>query len=80
MANDKFMFDLRTPIAVSKEDFYLSLIDALVTELRKYTEVEIVNEQILVNFKIQREIEQAEILAKTYQQKADLLKKQLVED
>ena len=52
MANDKFMFDLRTPIAVSKEDFYLSLIDALVTELRKYTEVEIVNEQILVNFKI----------------------------
>lgn len=78
--NNKVTFDLKCPATVDPSDFYLDLIDFLSTELRKYTTVEIINEEILDNFKLENEIQHAEILAKTYQQRADLLRKQKVKE
>ncbi len=74
--SDKITFDLRCPIGVNLSDFYLDLIDFLSAELSKYTTVEIINKEILDNFKFEKEIQIAEALAKTYQQKAYLLRKQ----
>lgn len=74
MHNEKVTFNLQCPTAVRKEEFYLNLIDYLVKELRKYTEVEIYNESILENYKLNSEIKECEIMIQTYQQKLDLLK------
>lgn len=71
---EKVTFNLQCPIAVRKEEFYLDLISYLVKELRKYTEVEIYNESILENYKLNNEIKECEIMIQTYQQKLDLLK------
>ena len=70
-------FDMRVPAGCDATEYYLSLVDFLAHELMKHTKVEIINEQILDNFKLQQEIKSAEIMAKTYQQKADLLKRHL---
>ena len=49
--NEKVIFDLRCAPGVTPEQHYLVLIEFLTTELRKYTEVEIINEEILDKFK-----------------------------
>lgn len=58
-------FDLSLPPLVSnKEEFYLSLIDFLVEELRKYANVTIYNEDILDQWK-QKEDERKDKLSKS---------------
>ena len=74
---NKITFDLKCPVGVNLYDYYLGLIDFLGFELGKYTIVEIHNKEILDKFKLEKEIQIADTLAKTYVQKAELLRKQL---
>ena len=56
------VFDLSLPLSVyNKEEFYLSLINFLVEELRKYVNVKIYNESILEQWK-QKVEEQCKML------------------
>ena len=48
---DTVKFNLQCPPGMSIENHHLTLIDYLVTELRKYTTVEIINAKILEEFK-----------------------------
>lgn len=78
MEKKKVAFNLQPPIGVLAVDHYLGLIDFLVEQLNQYIDVEIVHKETLTNWRISREIESAELMVKTYQQKADLLRKELV--
>lgn len=49
--NEKVTFDLRCPPGVAPQEHYLSLVEFLTIALRNYTEVEIINEEILDKFK-----------------------------
>ena len=48
---NKVIFDLSCPPNITPEQYYLDLIDYLVEELRKHTEVQVVNEDILTKHK-----------------------------
>ena len=77
MEDDTFYLDLSTPVMISDADYRLCLVRDLVNELRKYTKVELIHEEILKEFELKQEIQMAENSARMYQQKADLLKEKL---
>ncbi len=59
-----FYIDIQTPpTLISDADFRLYLIRDLVKELRKYENVEIINEEILTNFLTNEERKLREALA-----------------
>lgn len=74
---EKVIFDMKPPIAVSTEDHYISLITYLVSELLKYTEVEIRNNYIIEIKETKDEIQLAKALEDTYKIRAEALTQKL---
>ena len=71
---EEVMFNLLPPLGIDKAEYYLSLIDYLVEELRKYTKVTIIDGEWLFKYnKLTSEKEMKEGLLDTYKLKLSQL-------
>jgi len=72
MKNNKIIFNLYCSSTINEKQHYLVLIDFLVQELRKYTEVEVLGEELIKLNKKELQATLFDSLLHMYTQRAEL--------